>query len=245
MSERTKLTKQKMPRWIWQLRLPGFHVQLKKYLRFLWRQRPEGCNWSRAVRGRYFDRSIGVITRWDAFLEKQHLVWVSKKGTMEHRIGARPYYSRAAWEAKLRESRRPKARRAGAPPYTAQQKNSTKYYSSSAAAAFQPSAEPPVAREPAAPKESSSQGANPPAPPGGSGGPSAKGMVVIEPELRSRIAERIPRGQQGDWAAEKLRSRHIDELKEFAIKLVQDGISEGDAVEQVLEQSKAANSRKE
>lgn len=136
MNKRTKLKKARMPRWIWQLRLKGFHVQLKKYLKFLWRQRPDGCNWSRVVRARYFDRTISTITRWDAFLEKWHLVWVSSKGTMDHRIGARPYYARDVWLDKCGLRSRPHRRRTNAPPYTAQQKK-YKNTSSSAAAAVE------------------------------------------------------------------------------------------------------------
>ncbi len=153
MSKRTKLTKQKMPRWIWQLRLPGFHVQLKKYLKFIWRQRPDGCNWSRAGRAKFFNRTYHTIAKWDAFLLKYHLVWVSGKGTLEHRIGARPYYNRETWLIKAFGKPAPKARVMNYTPYTAQQKKSTRQTSSSAAgqqplaSAGQPSAESPGAGE--------------------------------------------------------------------------------------------------
>ncbi len=231
MSERTKLTRQKMPRWIWQLRIEGFHVQLKKYLHFLWRQRPDGCNWSRLVRGRYFKRSIGVITRWDAYLEKWHLAWVSCKGTMEHRIGANPYYFREVWEAKCFGKPGPEARRASAPPYTAQQKNKLKSAYSSTAAAPQPSAEPQVVREPAAPRESKSQGANPPAPPGGSGGASAKSVVVIDSELRSRIVQRLPKPNWRDMKQVMRRHKLIEAMLRRGKKLMLTGVSVDKAVE--------------
>lgn len=133
MSKRTKLTKQKMPRWIWQLRLPGFHVQLKKYAKFLWRQRPNGCNWGRPLRAKYFNRSISTIRDWDAFLLKYHLAWVSGKGTLEHRIGARPYYNRETWLIKAFSKKPTKARAVNCPPYTAQQKKTYTTRSSSSA----------------------------------------------------------------------------------------------------------------
>ncbi|GAJ05840.1 unnamed protein product, partial [marine sediment metagenome] len=170
MGKRTELHKARMPRWIWQLRLPGFHVQKKKYLHFLWRQRPAGCNWSRVLRARYFNCTISTITRWDAFLVEWHLAWVSGKGTMEHRIGARPYYRRAIWELKCFGKTLPKARRTNAPPYTAQQKNNFKGYSSSATAQQRVPVGQQLHGEPPAVKETSSQGAYPPAPPGGSEG---------------------------------------------------------------------------
>lgn len=100
MSRRTKLKKARMPKWIWQLQLKGFHIQLKKYLHFLFRQRPEGCNWSRALRARYFNRTVWTIDKWDAFLLKWHLAWVHNKGEMLHRIGAMPYYSKHVWLVK-------------------------------------------------------------------------------------------------------------------------------------------------
>lgn len=134
MSKRTKLKKAKMPRWIWQLRLKGFHVQLKKYAHFLWRQRPAGCNWSRQLRARYFYRSIPTIRDWDRFLLNHHLAWVSGKGTLEHRIGARPYFTKDTWLLKLSESRHVKTRTVNCPPYTAQQKKCIDNTSSSAAA---------------------------------------------------------------------------------------------------------------
>ncbi len=122
MAGRTELKKVRMPRWIWQLRLKGFHVQLKKYLRFLWRQRPEGCNWSRALRARYFHRTVWTIDKWDAFLIKRHLAWVHNKGEMLHRIGARPYYTRALWRAKVDLKSSPPRVVTNYKPYTAQQK---------------------------------------------------------------------------------------------------------------------------
>jgi len=122
MSKRTALKKAKMPRWIWQLRRKGFHVQLKKYLSFLWRQRPNGCNWSRELRGRYFNRTYHTIAKWDAYLIKKHLVWVSGKGSMEHRIGARPYYSKSLWQHKYRHRNGPPTSVTIYTPYTAQHK---------------------------------------------------------------------------------------------------------------------------
>lgn len=104
---RTGLTKEKMPKWLWQLNLKGFHTQLKKYLKFLWQQRPGGCNWSRAVRARYFKCSIRTIARWDDFLAKNHLVWITGQHTLFHRIGARPYYSKEVWL--LKRFSKPKA----------------------------------------------------------------------------------------------------------------------------------------
>ncbi|MBA7591880.1 hypothetical protein ES708_34051 [subsurface metagenome] len=174
MSKRTELHKAKMPRWIWQLRLEGFHVQKKKYLHFLWRQRPAGCNWSRELRARYFNRSIGTITRWDAFLLKWHLAWVSGKGTMEHRIGARPYYRRDTWWLKCFDKPLPKARRASAPPYTAQQKKILKVSSSSAGEQQKCFAAAHLPAELPAAKEKSNLGGISPEPPGGSGGPTAE-----------------------------------------------------------------------
>ena len=132
MSERTKLKKTKMPRWLWQLRRKGFHVQLKKYLHFLWRQRPAGCNWSRAIRAKYFNRTIRTITRWDKLLIDYHLVWYSGKGTMKHRIGARPYYQKAVWLVKSGQKKLTVRGDTNVPPYTAQHKNTPTSYSSAA-----------------------------------------------------------------------------------------------------------------
>jgi len=89
-----------MPRWLWQLKLKGFHPQLKAYLSFLWRQRPNGCNWSRELRGRYFQRSIRTISYWDRFLLNHHLVWDKDRGQFTHRTGARPYFKKPIWETK-------------------------------------------------------------------------------------------------------------------------------------------------
>ncbi len=134
MSKRTKLKKAKMPRWIWQHKQKGFHAQLKKYLKFLWRQRPEGCNWSRELRARYFNRTYHTIAKWDAFLLKWHFAWVSGKGTLEHRIGARPYYSKDVWLDKNGLRSRPRRCVTNYTPYTAQQKKCINNTSSSAAA---------------------------------------------------------------------------------------------------------------
>jgi len=101
----TRLSEERMPRWLWQLRLRGFHTQLKKYLRFLWRQRPAGCNWSRAYRAKFFNRSVRTIARWDNFLINNHLAWASAEHTLWHRIGARPYYEKDVWTLKKAESR--------------------------------------------------------------------------------------------------------------------------------------------
>ena len=101
----TGLSEEKMPRWLWQLRLKGFHTQLKKYLRFLWRQRQAGCNWSQAYRAKFFNRSTRTIRRWDKFLINNHLAWTSARYTLWHRIGARPYYEKDVWTLKKAESR--------------------------------------------------------------------------------------------------------------------------------------------
>jgi len=101
--KRSELHEIKMPKWIWQLHMKGFHLQLKKYLHFLWRSRPHGCTWSRALRARYFKRSVSTVAKWDRFLLDNHLVWVSGMGTMLHRIGARPYFQRDVWVYKRSE----------------------------------------------------------------------------------------------------------------------------------------------
>ena len=136
MNPRTKLQNNPMPKWIWELRRKGFHVQLKKYLHFLWRQRPEGCNWSRELRARYFNRTYHTIAKWDAYLVKAHLVWTSHRGTLMHRIGARPYYDRQVWMVKSGQLRLVPARVTNYTPYTAQQKNNSSSYSSSAELSF-------------------------------------------------------------------------------------------------------------
>ncbi len=238
MSERTKLTRQKMPRWIWQLRIEGFHVQLKKYIHFLWRQRPDGCNWGRPLRAKYFDRSVPTIARWDAFLEKWHLAWVSGKGTMAHRIGAFPYYFRETWEAKCFGKPTPKARLTNDTPYTAQQKNKLYSAYSSTAAAPQPSAGPQVVREPAAPRESKSQGANPPAPPGGSVGGATRSRAVLESELRSRIVQRLPRPNWRDKKQVMRRHKLIEAMLRCGVKLVLGGMSVDEAVESMFNEER-------
>jgi len=118
---RTALTKIKMPKWIWRLHFPGFTIQHKKYLNFLWRQRPGGCNWSREIRGKFFNRSIRTIQRYDEFLEKNHFVWVTGKSTLFHRIGARPYYSKDVWLMKKFSKKPQKPVIPNVLPYTAKQ----------------------------------------------------------------------------------------------------------------------------
>ena len=119
-----------MPKWIWQLEAKGFHLQLKKYVSFLWRFRPAGCNWSRALRARYFKRSVSTIRRWDRQLLNLHLVWATGQHTLYHRIGAMPYFKKQHWTFKKDVKRLEAAaqeqtsqliptRATNGPPYTA------------------------------------------------------------------------------------------------------------------------------
>ena len=95
-----KMGKRQMPRWQWQLRWPKFLPIHKRYLSFIWRFRPYGCNWSRARRARYFGKSIRTISRWDAKLIEMHLVRTEAAHTLAHIIAVRPYYTRDAWKLK-------------------------------------------------------------------------------------------------------------------------------------------------
>ena len=160
---RTTLGKTRMPRWQWQLKRKGFHVQLKKYMKFLWQQRPGGCNWSRELRGRYFDRTYHTIAKWDKFLLDLHLVWISGESTLNHRIGARPYYFKDLWIQKSREAKLGVRCVTNYTPYTAQQSNSKEnYYSTAGRGKLAERSEPRFFPLPASVSPDLSQGAPPP-----------------------------------------------------------------------------------
>jgi len=225
---RTKLTENQMPQWIWHLRRKGFHPQLKRYLKFLWRQRPDGCNWSRELRGRFFDRGTSTIQKWDKFLSNLHLVWASGESTLNHLIGARPYYWRKVWEQKSGTPKASVRRVTNSAPYIAQQKKCITYTSSSADV---------ESSSKLSSAEISSQGAPPPEPLGQEGDAPLDSLAAHRTANRTLRKKPIPldpahRKLRIQLEAEKFQWYDQDPGRAFRdaeIRLVNEGIIETDS----------------
>lgn len=103
MSKRKK--RQRMPRWIWQLKRHVMNTELKRFLSYIWWSGDRGCrDWNYQLAQR-FDVSKRTIRRWLHRLQNGHLITINFPHGKLRTVYRLPYFKQSVWNQQRRKKR--------------------------------------------------------------------------------------------------------------------------------------------